>query len=153
MVPWDHPAYSIEVQEAIQENQGLLANGEQVRVPYCPLQPTGAEAGVAFNDEAPDGTVVEHNDAKVIGESRWHTVTIQGVDMIAIEVPVSVRHRMDEDEVAEMLLIQDGEFVRRGARIAEHSVDDETAYNAEAFDTLIPVIEDFVDVDLEQPLF
>ncbi len=153
MVPSDHPAYSSEDQKAIQENQGLLANGEQVSTPNCPLPPTGSEAGVALNDLAPDGTVVERSDALVIGESRWHTVTIQGVDMVAIEVPVSVRHRMDEDEVAEMLLIQDGEFVRRGARIAEHAVDDETAYNAEAFDTLLPVVEDYVDVDLEQPLF
>ena len=120
------------------------AAGAEATNPKCPLPPIDTTTGETQNDLATDGTVDEHSQKVLIGESRWHTVNVQGVDMIVIDVPIGVRHRMDEDEMAELLLIQDGEFVRRGARIGERSVDDETAYNAAAFDTLLPVIVDYI---------
>jgi len=144
MVPRDHPEYVADAQYAIKENQGLTVTGEEATIPDCPLLPADTLKSVAQNDVATDGKGSVHSQSIVIGESRWRTVSVQGIDMIVIDVPVSVRHRTDEDEMAELLLIQDGEFVRRGARIGERSVDDETAYSEAAFDTLLPVIVEYV---------
>ena len=136
MVPKDNPEYLIDVQQA-----------------DCPLPSPDTSTGVALNDVTIDGTVLEYSQNVLIGESRWHTVNVQGVDMIVIDVPIGVRHRMDEDDMAELQLIQDGEFVRRGARIGEHSVDDETAYSGAAFDTLLPVIVEYIKPPSAEPQF
>ncbi|MEE9333729.1 MAG: hypothetical protein V3U65_06525 [Granulosicoccaceae bacterium] len=153
-VPGTRPEEPKEcVEEISYSDEGVEVppTDEEMRNPDCALRLPEISTDLARNDFTTDGTVVEHAEEVVIGESRWYTVSVQGVDMVVIEVPVSVRHRLDEDDMAELLLIQNGEFVRRGARIGERSVDDETAYNAAAFDTLLPVIVDYVKPPSVEP--
>lgn len=82
----------------------------------------------------------EHN----LGESRWRLITVDNIEMIEIDIPVSVRHRIDLDDVASMLLIDDEQYVRRGARFSDQSIDDEISYSESAFGTLQPIIEKYV---------
>lgn len=104
-----------------------------------------------YTDGAKEGDIkFEENNAnvdnaeKVIASSHWKTTVHEGVSMIEIDVPVAIHHRMDQDEVASMLLIEQDDLVRRGARFSEQSVDDEVAYSQATFTTLQPIIEKYV---------
>lgn len=81
---------------------------------------------------------------KVIASSRWAVKVQDGISMIVIDVPVAIHHRMEQDEVAALLLIEQDGFVRRGARFSEQSVDDDVAYSEATFMTLQPIIEKYV---------
>ena len=107
------------------------------------------ESKVADEETRPDGTTSDSYDHEgprmdVIAESRWYKKVEQGVDLIEIEIPITVHHRLDQDEMAALLLIEQGGFVRRGARFGSGSVDDEVAYSEVAFGTLKPIIEKYV---------
>ena len=86
----------------------------------------------------------EASDERLIATSDWKKVRVNGETMIEIDIPIAVRHRIEQDETAAMLLIEHNGFVRRGARFGDRSVDDEVAYNEIAFDTLKPIIERYI---------
>jgi len=56
--------------------------------------------------------------------------------MVEIQLPVIVRHRFDQDDVATFLLAEQGGYVRRGMKLSDVNVDSETAYSMAAFETL-----------------
>lgn len=87
---------------------------------------------------------VTEDSEKVIANGHWKMTVQDGVSMIVIDVPVAIHHRMDQDEVASLLLIEQDGLVRRGARFSDHSVDKEVAYSEATFMTLQPIIEQYV---------
>ena len=86
---------------------------------------------------------------EVIAKSHWKQTVEDGVTMIDIEIPMAMRHHMTERDIVTLLLLEQGGFVRRGARFSAGAVDDEVAYNAVAFETLQPIIEDYVTEDVD----
>ena len=87
--------------------------------------------------------IPEHKDI-VLGESHWKVVEVDGQTMIEIEMPVIVRHRFEQPDVATFLLAEQDGFVRRGMKLADWNIGDEIAYSLPAFETLQPLIEVYV---------
>ncbi len=80
-----------------------------------------------------------------LGESKWHLIEVDGQTMIEIELPVIVRHRFDQREVATFLLAEQGGYVRRGIKQGDVNIDHETGYSLAAFETLLPLVEQYIE--------
>ncbi len=135
----------------IEETRQTDAGSDELAKPICDYQQHEKQPDGTQNDDGSDGsdeatTTEEQGDMteKFLVKSRWKTIVHEGISMIEIEMPIAIRHRSDLDEVATLLLIEQGDFVRRGARLSERSVDDETGYSEASFNTLQPIIEKYV---------
>ena len=73
--------------------------------------------------------------------SDWKLITVDGVDMIEISMPLVLRHGEEESFEQSMLLIEHNGYVRLGARFAETSIEKQSAYNLAAFETLSAIIQ------------
>lgn len=83
-------------------------------------------------------------DAQPAVQSRWRLVEKQGVSMLEIALPFSLRHDEDSEDNEAVLLIEHDGFVRYGARIPNTRVDSEISYDESAFKTLQSVVESVV---------
>lgn len=101
---------------------------------------SGVEEAYPLPDKDSDGIMDKH----ILGTSEWKVINVGGVTMIEIGLPLPVRYGIDADDHAKFLLIEDGGFVRRGARLIEAESDDVLMYSEPAFKTLQPVAEDYV---------
>ncbi len=72
---------------------------------------------------------------------RWRTVEVDGVKMVELTLPFALRHHIDFDDSATVMLIEHEGFVRRGAHFSNRSVETETAYNPVAFEALLVELE------------
>lgn len=101
-------------------------------------------AGLPDTDDNGIPVITEAGDES-LGESKWHVIEVEGQTMIEIELPVIVRHRFDQMEVATFLLAEQGGYVRRGIKQGDVNIDHETGYSLAAFETLLPLVEQYIE--------
>lgn len=97
--------------------------------------------GVRDQSYPDDGT---GTGKELVGKTEWKLITVDGVTMIEIGMPVRVKHETDADDFAALLLIEESGYVRRGARLRDIDTDDAVMYTEAAFATLQSVAEDYV---------
>ncbi len=121
-------------------------------VDYCHhdnelMQHPEGESAMQFDNA--DGTVSTSDsgidpERHYLGKTEWKLITVDGVTMIQIGMPVRVKHETDAEGFAAFLLIEDSGYVRRGARMSDMDNDDTVMYSEAAFSTLQSVAEDYV---------
>ena len=84
------------------------------------------------------------SEKRIVATSEWKTINVDGVQMIEVSLPVQVRHSTDAADHASLLLVEEGGFVRRGARLRDAESDDALMYSPAAFETLQPIAEEYV---------
>ncbi|MEM7259208.1 MAG: hypothetical protein AAF404_17665, partial [Pseudomonadota bacterium] len=97
--------------------------------------------GTEYKDESYQNGGVEKD---LIGKTEWKLVTVDGVTMIEIGMPIRVKHETDAEDFAAFLLVEESGYVRRGARLHTIDSDDAVMYTEAAFATLQSVAEDYV---------
>jgi len=78
---------------------------------------------------------------RVHSYGRWRVVEVDGVKMVELTLPFALRHHVDFDDTATVLLVEHDGFVRRGAHFSNRSVETDTAYNPVAFEALLVELE------------
>ena len=84
--------------------------------------------------------IEQERESRRLGVSRWKMIDIDGVSMLQLDLPVSVKHNIDL-EATHLLLIEQAGYIRRGARLGGARNEFEITYSEAAFDTLRPIIE------------
>jgi hypothetical protein len=105
--------------------------------------PDGIDVDFATDNalESETGAVTKPGNSRGHSFGRWRTVEVDGVKMIELTLPFALRHNIDFDDTASVMLIEHEGFVRRGAHFSNRSVETETAYNPVAFDALLSELE------------
>lgn len=75
---------------------------------------------------------------------RWRNVEIDGVSMVELTLPFAIRHNIDFDDTATIVLVEHDGYVRRGAHFSDRSVETETAYNPVAFEALLSELQQYL---------
>ncbi len=133
-------------QEYLEEEKLIDSSSDEYDKSRCenPMQEQYPDGTKNDDGELLQEETTAEDSEKLLAKSSWKTIVEDGVAMIEIELPVAIRLRMHQDEVASMLLVEHSGFVRRGARFSEKAVDDEVGYSEATFITLKPIIENYV---------
>ena len=75
---------------------------------------------------------------------RWRNVEIDGVSMVELTLPFAIRHNVDFDDTATIVLVEHDGFVRRGAHFSDRSAETEIAYNPVAFEALLSELQQYL---------
>ena len=115
----------------------------------CPQHPeeiTDANQQTEFRVQNDDAEYDKKDITKkrVLGKSKWKVITVDGVSMVEIEIPVPVKHSTDVDDLEALLLIEQSGYVRRGAKLLDVESEDALMYSLPAFETLQPVAEKYL---------
>jgi hypothetical protein len=108
---------------------------------------TGDITGQPLVDAPNDGAVRSTPDAGTaehFGNSAWKVVTVDGVSMIEVDLPVAISHVTDAEDFAALLLIDAQGYVRRGARMHSEQAENAVMYSEAAFATLQTIAESYV---------
>lgn len=92
------------------------------------------------DSKRPDSNTDDHK----LATSAWRVITVDGVEMIDIDIPLTIRHRIDLDNAASLLLIEDDGYLRRGVRLGQQSLEVDLSYSEAAFQTLRPIVEKYI---------
>lgn len=124
---------------------------DETTVPYPGQEPLPGDCVQPFADDQSVGEFypgiadTDQQKERVLGETTWKLITIDGVEMIDLGLPMAVKHSIDVPEASSLLLIEHEGFVRRGAKLGGISIDTELTWSETAFKTLQPIVEDFVN--------
>ncbi|MFK8080902.1 MAG: hypothetical protein AB8B97_11510 [Granulosicoccus sp.] len=102
---------------------------ESQELPYYPTIDTCTDIS-AQTGAYPDGSE---------STSTWNLITVNGVEMIEIQIPALFRFNSDDEEQA-MLLAEHEGFVRLGARMVDSFIDRVVTYNEAAVTTLRGIV-------------